>query len=703
MECERTALRSALIVLVLLSLPPAVAVAQAIQTGPQVLTFFSNVDDSDQPYALYVPRHFDPAKAYPLVVSLHGAGSNHRLNLRRVFGKSNQPGETDVEATRTFPEWRDVEYLVVSPLARGTMGYDGIAEKDVRDVLADVKKRFRVDDDRVYLTGLSMGGGGTLWLGLTRPDLWAAIAPVCPAAPEEAHELAGNALNLPVKLFQGASDPVVRPADSREWNKQLSTLGTRVEYVEYRGVGHESWEPAYKDGAIFNWFSEFRRDRYPDRVRFATRRHKYNKAYWIRVDELVPGKLGTIDAKLAGANHVDVAATDIGVFTLLLKGHPKFSNAGPVVVSIDGQTIEAKAADSLTLCKRDGKWAFGALNRPALAKQPGTEGPLAEAVAARHVYVYGTADNPSADELTRRRDLATQAADWSVRPNASAPPGSFFTQFRAPLVYFRVLADRDVRPSDLSESNLILFGTKETNSLIARFSDRLPIHLNPTAKNHGLVYLFPVADRYVLVSSGIPWWTSKRNEAPALGTVSTGWWSRPRYRFLNSPSSVLDDFKDFLLFNELPQYPVAEGFFDNRWRLVSADAEKLKKSGVVTISEPRSPVALKAEDIVGTWNLKYTTPIGQTDEPVLVVSVDKGMLKGAYTNGDETFEVRNLRLEDDELTFQISGLNTGSGFTLTYRGKPRGNAIEGRTQYQYKKFTGSFRFQGKRSAAKTQK
>src|SRR5262249_11069030 len=77
---------------------------QAPESGPRVMTFFSDVDDSEQPYGLYLPKGFDPAKKYPLVVMLHGGGSNHRLALRRVFGKSNKPGETDVEATRYFPE-----------------------------------------------------------------------------------------------------------------------------------------------------------------------------------------------------------------------------------------------------------------------------------------------------------------------------------------------------------------------------------------------------------------------------------------------------------------------------------------------------------------------------------------------------------------------------------------------------------------------
>ena len=127
--------------------------AQVYVPGPQVFTFLSDVDDTDQPYGLYLPKQYDPQKKYPLVISLHGAYSNHRLNLRRVFGKGNRIGETDAEATRYWPQLRDVDFIVASPLARGTMGYKGIAEKDVYDVLGDVKRRFSVDEDRIYLRG----------------------------------------------------------------------------------------------------------------------------------------------------------------------------------------------------------------------------------------------------------------------------------------------------------------------------------------------------------------------------------------------------------------------------------------------------------------------------------------------------------------------------------------------------------------------
>ncbi len=105
------------------------SLAQRLPAGPQVLTYFSDVDDSEQPYALYLPKNFDERKQYPLVVMLHGAGSNHRLALRRVFGRSNVQGENDLEATRYFPSWPDADDIVASVHGRGTMGYQALRRR----------------------------------------------------------------------------------------------------------------------------------------------------------------------------------------------------------------------------------------------------------------------------------------------------------------------------------------------------------------------------------------------------------------------------------------------------------------------------------------------------------------------------------------------------------------------------------------------
>lgn len=542
-------------IVALLLVTGAASFAQTLKPGPQVLTFFSDVDDTEQPYGLYLPKNFKAAKKYPLVIMLHGAGSNHRLALRRVFGKSNVPGETDVEATRYFPAWRDVDYIVASPYARGTMGYQSIAEKDVYDMLADVKRRFPIDEDRVYLTGLSMGGGGTLWLGLSRPDIWAAIAPVCPAPPDGTDELAPNALNYPVHIFHGDADPVVRPAGVREWVKRFDSLETKIEYTEYPGVGHNSWENAYRDGFIFTWFAKFRRNRYPERVRFVTSRYKYNSAYWVHLEALTPGTLASIDAKFVASNRLEITTSALNAFTLNLAGHPRFNPKQSVAVTIDGKKIMTNAC---AFSQQEGEWNAVKYEAAANSKRPGAEGPISEVIASRHVYVYGTADNPSEKELQARRSQADYAANWSV------DRGPFL---RRVMVFPRVLADKEVRPSDLESSNLILFGTQATNSVIAKFGEQLPLHFD-AAEGYGLVYIFPIGAQYVLINSGLPWWT--------VGEGFANPPTRRGFRTLYGPPGLLMELPDYLFFKGSMENVIAAGRFDHNWRMPEQDTEKIK-------------------------------------------------------------------------------------------------------------------------------
>ncbi|MDQ2946355.1 MAG: hypothetical protein M3Y27_10510, partial [Acidobacteriota bacterium] len=189
-------------------------------------------------------------------------------------------------------------------------------------------------------------------------------------------------------------------------------------------------------------------------------------------------------------------------------------------------------------------------------KGPGAEGPISEAVASRHIYVYGTAGPTTDDEIRERRQQALDGAEWSTARDRL-------------LLSPRTVADRDVRPSDVASSNLVLFGTKETNTLIARYAAQLPIALNPSAADYGLVFIFPAGGRYVLVNSGLPWWTgadqANRGGLPFLPL---------RYRTLQS-------FGDFILFKGSLENVVAEGLFTSDWKLPPDAARKMLASGAV--------------------------------------------------------------------------------------------------------------------------
>ena len=93
--------------------------------GQTVVTYRSTVDGSEQPYALYVPKSYDQARRYPVVVSLHAEESNHVVNLRRVFGLPARYGETGLQALNAFPVVRGIEYLVVCPFRAGHDGLSG--------------------------------------------------------------------------------------------------------------------------------------------------------------------------------------------------------------------------------------------------------------------------------------------------------------------------------------------------------------------------------------------------------------------------------------------------------------------------------------------------------------------------------------------------------------------------------------------------
>ncbi|MCF0057339.1 alpha/beta hydrolase-fold protein [Dyadobacter sp. CY356] len=548
-----------LVILILMSWH--ISAAQKLASGPQVLTFFSSADDTEQPYGLYIPKNYDPAKKYPLVMMLHGAGSNHRLELRRVFGKSNAADETDVEASRYFPEWEDVDFIVASPLARGTAGYQGIPELDVYDVLADVKKRFNIDENRTYLTGLSMGGGGTLWIGLTRPDIWAAIAPVCAAPPAGTIDLARNASNFPVHFFHGDKDPVVPVESTRNWVSKMQDLGVEVTYKEFVDVKHDSWVNAYDDEFIFSWFNQVRNP-FPNEVKFSSKFYKYNKAYWVQFDKMRSGVLSDITANFKRSNTLEIKTKELDGFTLNLLGHAKFISNQPVTFSIDGTALSAKVDSTISFVKNGAAWAINKeMITNVVEKKKGSEGPVFDAFSSRHVYVYGTADNPSEEELKKRMDVANEAANWSV----------YRGPFLGRMMFFpRVLSDKEVRASDFETCNLILFGTKETNVVINKYADKLPVHLNAATKDYGLLYVFPVDKHYVAISSGLPWWT---------GVVDQG------FPFVPATHRNLSEFKDILFFKDSSKNIITEGYFTQEWKLPDAVLTPLTKSGVITVSK----------------------------------------------------------------------------------------------------------------------
>jgi len=192
---------------------------------------------SPMKYLLYLPPDYDQQEAWPLVLFLHGAGERGD-DLSQV--KKHGPPKL-VEAARQFP------FIVVSPQCPRGEWWEPQA---LLALLDHVEAENKVDKDRVYVTGLSMGGFGTWRLASDAPDRFAAIAPICGGGePEWAKELA----KLPIWVFHGDRDAVVPAERSERMVTALKEAGGNVKYTVYPNVGHDSWTVTYDNPDFYTW------------------------------------------------------------------------------------------------------------------------------------------------------------------------------------------------------------------------------------------------------------------------------------------------------------------------------------------------------------------------------------------------------------------------------------------------------------------
>ena len=141
----------------------------------------------------------------------------------------------------------------------GRLPEDGSAAIDILpQLIAQKIKDYNADPDRVYITGFSMGGIGTLEMCARRPDLYAAAVAICCGGSQSQ---ADKMVYIPTQLHQGADDPTVQPARTRAFFDMLKNAGnTKVTYTEYPGVGHNSWDNAYADKNTWTWLFAQKRD-----------------------------------------------------------------------------------------------------------------------------------------------------------------------------------------------------------------------------------------------------------------------------------------------------------------------------------------------------------------------------------------------------------------------------------------------------------
>jgi pimeloyl-ACP methyl ester carboxylesterase len=199
-------------------------------------------------YLLYLPQGYDgdTSARWPLVIFLHGAGeSGTDLNKVKVHGPPKL-----VEQGKSFP------FILVSPQA--TRGWP---PHQLYPMLQDIKKKLRVDPDRVYLTGLSMGGYGTWALAMEHPEEFAAIAPICGGGDTaKIYRLR----YMPIWNFHGAKDPVVPLSASEKMVNALKQYNPNAKFTIYPEADHDSWTETYNNDEFYKWLLSQKRFKFTE-------------------------------------------------------------------------------------------------------------------------------------------------------------------------------------------------------------------------------------------------------------------------------------------------------------------------------------------------------------------------------------------------------------------------------------------------------
>lgn len=215
-------------------------------------------------YRLLRPEAMKKSGKYPLVIFLHGAGERGNDN-RKQLAKGGQMWLNPVNREK-YPSFvllpqcpENSRWTTISRYSRKDKGEEAPSVMPQLKALIDTfLKMDEIDKDRVYITGLSMGGVGTFDMCVTYPEIFAAALPICG---ETRPELLKKARKIKFRIYHGDKDFVVPFENSRNAYKELKRLGADVTYIEKVEVGHGVWNEAFNDPEYLGWMFRQRRKR----------------------------------------------------------------------------------------------------------------------------------------------------------------------------------------------------------------------------------------------------------------------------------------------------------------------------------------------------------------------------------------------------------------------------------------------------------
>ncbi|UFH54448.1 prolyl oligopeptidase family serine peptidase [Spirosoma sp. KNUC1025] len=531
----------------------------------QNYTFISKIDGSVQYYGV-APQQQPDGKAPALVLSVHGAG---------------------VEASGQARAYRPKDWgVIVAPTNRRPRGFnwEDWGRLDALEVLAIAKKQYKPDPQRIYLTGHSMGGHGTWYLGATFPGNWAAIAPCAgyptladygshdgkipteggtpmenlllrASNPSNVLALASNYKPLGVYVLHGDADRTVSVEYARQMRKLLGTFHPDFSYYEYPGGSHWYGNESVDWNPLFDYFRGHRIpvDSAVHSIDFTTTSPAISSTmHWLTVEQqLQPMQLSRVQLKRDKKEKRITGTTDN--VALLSFDLSDFQAGESVSISLDSlntisYTVKG-AADKLYLSRKV-QWEVGS-KPPIEQKGPHRNGTFKEPFNNRMVFVYGTSGTPDENNWAYNK-ARYDAETWYYRGNGAID----------------MITDKEFIAGQYADRGIVLYGNSATNRAWAKLLANCPVQVNRSQITIG-------NERYTGQTLGA-YFTWPRSDSPTASVAVITGTGLPGLKATDANQYFAggSGFPDFMIFDLTMLRDGIKGirkagFFDNNWSLVN--------------------------------------------------------------------------------------------------------------------------------------
>jgi len=430
------------------------------------IAYRDETDNTPQFCRAYLPMNHDSDKKWPLIVNLHGY---YGANPPYVNWWSIDSRHMDL--VDKFP------VIDIEPHGRGNTSYQGMGEKDVLKCIELAKKLLNVDEDRIYLKGESMGGGGTWHVGTRHTDIFAAIAPIYGGwdyhvnmTEEQISKMtereifyternsnfaqADALLTTPVFVTHGDIDESVDVNFSRYAVKMLQRWGYDFRYHEYPGFGHEGIKYTNE---VISWFLDHKKNSASKKVRVRSAALNSAKSHWVKILQREnPFAFIEAEAEVLINNTIRLATENV----LAVELTPPAGLIDPN----EKVTVVWNVNDIRETELKDGKITLYDKNyKPAeFSKNPEIEGPISHLTTTPFAVVVGTI---SKDTLMNQ--LCRMKADEFI---------NFWKNWQK--YEPRIFLDKELSERDMEEYSLILYGDAEANLITKKLGNKIPLKIS---------------------------------------------------------------------------------------------------------------------------------------------------------------------------------------------------------------------------------